>query len=299
MRVLVTGASGGLGADVLIALMARGVDVVAWSGRRLENRGRLRLTPVDFTDPMILNQKLDEANPEAVVHLAAISSAAEARNDPDLTRRVNVEATETIARWCASHERRLIFTSTDMVFDGGGSWFREQDEPRPISTYGRSKLEAENYVRKDPRGLVARVALLYGFSKSGRPAFFDRAIEDLRSGKPRAFFEDEFRTPLSLEDAATILARLTEIEISGTLHVAGRERVSRFELMRRASIALGFDASLVRANRREEVVTAEPRAADLSLDTTKLAAVWPDCPRRSIENVLSDRSFAPIIDSIQ
>ena len=299
MRVLLTGASGGLGAFVLETLLARGVEVVGWSGRKAETRFGVSLSPIDLGDQAALIERLDAANADAVLHLAAIASAEEARRNPTRARRINIHATEKIAQWCSRHDRKLIFTSTDMVFDGARAWNAEEDLAAPILEYARTKLKAEEHVRKCSRGLVARVALLYGFTKSGRPTFFDRAFNDLKQGKPRAFFEDEFRTPLSFEAAAGILADLIEIDASGTLHVGGRERLSRFDLMRRAAGALGLDAGLVQANRRDEVGSIEPRPADLSLDTTKLAKLLPEAPRRNIEESLSAGSFSRAEGSLQ
>ena len=152
--------------------------------------------------------------------------------------------------------------------------------------YGRTKLDAEGPVLAIPGGVVARVSLLFGPSRSGRPYFFDRAVEGLRAGEPQTFFEDEYRTPLHLSAAAAILIRLAESDLSGIVHVAGAERVSRFDLMRRAATALGLDAGLVRPNRRGDAALPEPRPADVSLDTTRLASAFPDMPRPTIEEAL-------------
>lgn len=102
----------------------------------------------------------------------------------------------------------------------------------------------------------------------------------------RFFSEDEFRTPLDYATAARILVRLVEIPAAGVLHIAGRERVSRYELMQRAARVLGLDANLVRANRRQDANLAEPRPADVSLDTSRLASLCPDLERPSIEEAL-------------
>ena len=187
MRILLTGASGGLGAYVLEKLIARGFEVVAWSGRSATMRAGVQLRTIDLEDKNALISRLDEANAEAILHLAAIASAKEVRRNQSRARRVNVDATETIAQWCSHHNRKLIFTSTDMVFDGSRAWNKEDDRAEPILEYGRTKREAEDHVRKCPRGLVARVALLFGFSKCDRSTFFDRAIDDLKLGKERVF----------------------------------------------------------------------------------------------------------------
>jgi len=123
-------------------------------------------------------------------------------------------------------------------------------------------------------------------SRIGRCSFFDRALADLAAGQPQIFFEDEFRTPLDYKTAALALIRLAETEVQGIVHLAGRERVSRFQLMERAARALGLDSGLVRANRREDATLNEPRPADVSLNTELLDALLPDLDRPPIEEAL-------------
>jgi dTDP-4-dehydrorhamnose reductase len=285
MRILVTGASGQLGAYLLDALDRSGHSVIAWGRPGSARRGAVELVPVDLeTDD--IGGGLDQADPDVVIHLAAISSAEGVRLDPGRGRRVNVEATRQIADWCTQKKRGVVFTSTDLVFDGTRSWSREEDRAEPVLAYGRTKRAAEPFVLAAPRGLVARVSLLYGFSRSGRDAYFDRTIAAMRRGEPQTLFEDEFRTPLDLATAARALVGLAEVGATGIVHLAGRERMSRYDLIRRAAIALGIDPALVRANRRVDATFPEPRPADVSLDTTRLASLLPGLDRPSIERAI-------------
>jgi dTDP-4-dehydrorhamnose reductase len=283
MRVVLTGASGQLGGYLLERLVESGHEVSAWSGNEAGRRGGVTLLPVDLAELEAVERCLTLADPEAVIHAAAMSSAEAVRRDPARGKAVNTEATARIAAWCARHDRRLVYTSTDMVFDGSRGWYGEDDPAEPVVAYGRTKRDAEPAVLAVPRGLVARVSLLYGPSRSGRESYFDRTITGLRAGQPQTFFEDEFRTALDLATAALVLVRLAESDLAGLIHVAGRERVSRFDLVRRVAIALGIDPSLVRSNRQSEVSFPEPRPADVSLDTSRLAALFPEIRRPTIE----------------
>ncbi|WP_435015523.1 SDR family oxidoreductase [Tundrisphaera sp. TA3] len=286
MRVLVTGASGQLGAYVIGPLRAEGHEVVGWSGSESARRDGLDLAPIDLRDPASIVRSLDEAAPDVVLHLAALSAAEAVRRDPETARAVNVEATRRIALWCADRGRRVVFTSTDLVFDGSRAWNREDDPTGPVLAYGCTKAEAEAAILGTSHGLVARVSLLYGPSRCGRPYFFDRAISALRAGTPQSFFADEHRTPLDLGTAGAILARLAGSAATGVIHVAGAERVSRFDLMRRAASALSIDPELVRPGLRADAPAAEPRPADVSLDTSRLSALFPDLARPTIEEAL-------------
>lgn len=294
MRILATGAGGSLGAYIVEALVEEGTDFVGWARTPGEVRAGVALEAVDL-DRDGLDDRLDGAGPDIVLHLAAMSAAEAVRLDPDRGHRVNVEATRRIADWCERRGRRIVFTSTDLVFDGSKAWNREDDPAEPVLAYGRTKRQAEPFVLDAPRGLVARVSLLYGFSRNGRDAYFDRTVSALRRGESQTLFEDEYRTPLDLATAARILIALARSDASGIVHVAGRERMSRFDLIRRAAVALGLDPGLVRANRRADVPLPEPRPADASLDTSRLAAVLTGIERPAVEEVL--RPFATGIET--
>ncbi len=276
MKILVTGASGQLGAYLLDALAESRHRAIAWSGSEAVRRGNVDLVPVDLADPAATRKALDAADPGLVIHAAAVSAAEAVRRDEPRARAINVEATRRVAAWCAANGRRLVFTSTDLVFDGSRAWNREVDPAAPILAYGRTKREAEPAVLAAPGGVVARLPLLHGPSRCGRPTFYTRAIEALALGQPQAFFEDEYRTPLDLATAAALLLKLAESDQVGLFHVAGPERLSRFALMRRAATALGLDPTLVRPNRRADAPLPEPRPADVSLDTTKFRDAFPE-----------------------
>ena len=286
MRIVLTGASGQLGAYLIDTLSSGGHEVWAWSGSTTGGPAGLMWEIVDLTDGFATARALARADPEVIVHAAAVSSAEAVRRDPARGRAVNVEGTERLADWCRLHDRRLVYTSTDLVFDGSRPWNREDDPAEPVLAYGRTKSEAEGSVLAVPRGLVARVSLMYGPSRSGRPAYFDRTIAALRQGQPQTLFEDEYRTPIDFTTAARALAWLAGSAVSGVIHVAGRERVSRYDLIRRAAPAMGIDPGLVRANRQSDVALSEPRPADVSLDTSRLADLLPGLNRPTIEEAV-------------
>jgi dTDP-4-dehydrorhamnose reductase len=275
-----------LGSHLTKELARHGHQVGAWSARSDGFRDGARLRKVDLADPLAARAALEEAGPEVIIHAAAVSSAAAVLRQRDYAWDVNVRGTELLAAWARENGRRILFTSTDLVFDGAKSWYREDDATAPTLEYGRTKVAAEAPVVANENGLVVRLSLLYGTTINDQLAYFDQAMADLRAGTPRSFFEDEFRTPLDYVTAASILVRLAESDATGILHAAGGERVSRFELMRRAAAALGADSELVRANRRADAPAPEPRPADVSLDTSRLRSLFPHLVLPTIEDAL-------------
>jgi dTDP-4-dehydrorhamnose reductase len=287
MRIVVTGASGQLGSYVIDRLKGGSHEIDAWSGGTTEARRGIELRPVELTDRVAVLRALADADPDAVIHAAAISSTLAAHRDPARSEAVNVDTTQLLASWATEHDRRLVYTSTDLVFDGQKSWYKEDDPAHPLLVYGQTKYAAERFVVAAPRGLVARLSLLYGPSRSRRQGFFDHALASLRAGIPQAFFTDEYRTPVDYSTAANLLIRLTESETTGTIHLGGPERLSRFELMSRAATALDIDPVLVLPNRRADVASPEPRPADVSLDSSRLHRDFNDLACSRVENALA------------
>jgi dTDP-4-dehydrorhamnose reductase len=284
--VVLTGAAGNLGAYLAPHLADRGHEVVGWSRTAASGpRDSLVIESVELAEPRAVRIALDRTRPDAVLHAGAMATASEVLQNPERAWAVNVEATRAIASWCRDHDRRLLFTSTDMVFDGSRPFNREDDPAEPVLAYGRTKRAAEPWVTQIPRGLVARLSLLYGPSRCGRPAFFDREIDALARGDDRAFFVDEFRTPMYLADAAEALTLLLESDATGLVHVAGAERMSRHDLMRRAAEALALEGSVL-PSRSADLSSNEPRPADVSLATDRLIAILPGLKRRTIEEAL-------------
>lgn len=287
MRVVVTGASGALGAFVLEELVRRSILTHALSGTTSGIRSGIRLTPVDLSDMEQASIALNATKPDVIIHLAAVSSAVECFRERERAYAANVVATDNLAHWCDSTGARLVFASTDLVFSGDSAPYREDDEPDPRLVYGLWKRQSELRVLKLGNALVARFPLMYGRSRGGRPGFFDAALADLSAGKARTFFDDERRTPLDYLTAARALIDLVELGTTGIVHVAGTERVSRFELMTRAAMASGLDSRLISANQRADAPGPEPRPADVSLDTSRLASLLPALIRPTIEEAIA------------
>jgi dTDP-4-dehydrorhamnose reductase len=293
MRVLLTGASGQLGAYLLRELLTAGEEVTAWSGSRRGELFGAPLGPVDVADDEAVAAAFHRARPDAVLHAAAVASIAECHRDPERARRVNVGGTATLAKLAAAGGARLVLVSTDLVFDGEHAPYREADPPAPLSAYGRSKADAEAAALAAPRAAVARVSLLFGRSLAGRPSFFDQQAEALRAGRPVTLFADEWRTPLHLASAARALAALARSDFAGVLHVGGPERLSRLEMGQCLAHFLGVGPGVIVAARRADAAAAGPRPRDVSLDSSRWRGLFPALPWPGWEEALRGEDGGP------
>jgi dTDP-4-dehydrorhamnose reductase len=278
MRLLITGASGQLGAYLLHELRSKDVDVVAWSGSRSEPLFDVAMRPVNLAEPEQIAKAFRETRPECVIHAGAITTVDGCFRSPDEARRVNTEATAQLADLAAALGARLVFVSTDLVFDGEKGGYREEDAAAPLSVYGRSKLAGEQAVLSHGRSVVARVSLLFGPALIARPSFFDMQVKALQTGSAVTLFSDEWRTPLSLVAAAQNVLALAFSDFTGLLHLGGPERLSRVEMGQQIASFLGADASVIAPTQRACAAPAEPRPRDVSLDSTRWRQLFPHQP---------------------
>jgi dTDP-4-dehydrorhamnose reductase len=292
-RLLITGASGQLGAYLLRELGREGRDAVAWSGSSRGERFGYDLRPVGLADDAALKSAFAEAKPDVVIHAGAIASIAACHAEPERARRVNVHGTEMLTDLAGRAGARLVFVSTDLVFDGERGGYREGDAPAPLSIYGRTKADAEAAVLAQPHGVVARVSLMFGPSLSGRASFFDQQVAALRAGKPVTLFEDEWRTPLSLSTAAAALVALADSDFTGLLHVGGPDRLSRVEMGRHLAAHLGADPAVIVVSTRAASPAPEPRPRDASLDSSRWRSLFPTMPWPAFGEALSSRFITP------
>ncbi|MBL8878012.1 MAG: SDR family oxidoreductase [Phycisphaerales bacterium] len=284
-RWLITGASGLLGAHVLRALRRARPDahIHTWTGRAAAPIAPGVLAAVvDLITPDSIVASVRTIRPNYVIHTAAMTAVSDAFARPDHAMRVNRDATAVLAEVTDACGGRLLYTSTDMVFDGDAAPYSESSSPRPVSQYGRSKLAGEQAALSIRDSLVVRIPLLYGLPVSPRASTFAAQIAALQRGEALRLFVDEFRTPIWVEDAARALVALALADVTGLIHTAGPERLSRFELIQQAAHALRVDAPRLEAVSRLSIIAAEPRPADLSLDGRRFVRGFPECAPRPL-----------------
>jgi dTDP-4-dehydrorhamnose reductase len=215
-----------------------------------------------------------------------MSGVGDCFRNPTQARQTNTTATQLLAELAERHRSRMIHVSTDLVFNGEKGWYRETDCPAPLSVYGHTKASAERIVLGHDGHLVLRISLLFGPSINGRTSFFDQQIDALLNNKPCTLFEDEWRTPLSLCAAARGLLAAAESDMTGILHLAGPERMSRFDMGQRlARLLHKSEATLVAAS-REDFAAAEPRPRDTSLACDRWHQCMPNAELVNFEDAL-------------
>jgi len=268
-HVLVTGASGVLGWRLVQYFRSRGWRV---EGTFLKNQPSLenvRFLPLNLAEASQVRSLAEAARYDLVVHAAALTQPDECQKNPDACRRVNVEATQALAEHLPERVE-LIFISTDLVFDGTGSLYREEDEPDPVNRYGESKLQAERIVLSRSGSRVVRMAKIYAAGSPFHPCFVTWMKGRFERGEKVPLFHDQYRSPLYVGDMGRIVEGLFESESPHQLfHAGGPERLSRFELGELFAGALGYSGDQIdRISVHSLGLT--PRGLDCSLDSSRL-----------------------------
>tara|TARA_R110002094_G_scaffold10009_4_gene19720 strand:- start:395 stop:1318 length:924 start_codon:yes stop_codon:yes gene_type:complete len=266
LRILVTGSEGFLGRYVVEAARAAGHTPLTTSRRGGDAQ-------VDLLAPGMVAAVIEGLQPDVVVHLAAMSRYGACQAEPALAAQVNTVLPE---EWAKRFGARLLFSSTDLVFDGHSAPYDEGDSPSPLSVYGASKAQGEECVR-DHGGRVVRLPLLFGTDSEGRGATASLR-QAIAAGTRSPLFTNEYRTPLHAADAArALVAFVVDPDGPNMFHLPGPERVSRWQLAQRFCAAQGLATDTLDAVECQDPL----RPRDVSL-----LSAWR--AERSLDDMLLD-----------
>jgi dTDP-4-dehydrorhamnose reductase len=275
MNVLLTGASGFLGRRISKALEGRAEVTGSYHTRPVRQGSEV---PLDVRDKEAVFSLWRRRRFDVCIHASACCSLEACERSPQKAWALNVEGSQNIAEACRRFETRLIYISTDHVFDGEPDpAFGEEDEPRPIQQYGLTKREGEKRALAVPEALSVRFPLLYGNSGPDEKATFVSAVIDLlMRGEAVRADANQVRYPVLVDDAAQLIGQLALQKVAGILHFSGAEGVTKFNWAMKIAEALGGVPSRIVAE-PEVSIAARPRNNRLAC--TRLAALGLPFPR--------------------
>ena len=262
MRVLVIGGSGFIGRYLVRRLGGNpGCEVsVTYLSRPPASDGnswrRLEIPNAETLEGVFL-----DCRPEVVVHLAAMADVSAAERDPQRAWAVNVDGTAEIVQLCRRYAARLVFVSTEYVFDGQRGPYSEDATPSPTTQYGRTKWEAEREVGAlGDQGCVVRTSIVYGWPLQGHRNFVPMLVKRLRSGQAYHAPTSVMRSPVYVEHLIKGIARLVNGNYPGVHHIAGRDWVSMYDFAMAVAKTFDLDQELVKP---DTDLSREIGAADL------------------------------------
>ena len=242
MKLLITGANGQLGHELVRATIAAGHEVVATSHETL-----------DITKKSDVDAAITAARPDVVIHAAAWTAVDACESDPEKALLVNGTATKYIADAAHSIGAHVVYISTDYVFDGSKATpYEEGDATNPQSVYGSSKLAGE--LALGATDAIVRIAWVCGFYGANMV----KTILRLAEQPQLKFVDDQIGNPTFADDAAEMIVRLAIEKRPGTWHVTNQGDVSWYEFAREVLMAAGFDAGKVAPIKTHELQPPRP-----------------------------------------
>jgi dTDP-4-dehydrorhamnose reductase len=234
-QLLVTGAAGFLGRAVAARAAVVGWDVLGTHHRRVPEG--VRSVPLDIRDARAVGVVLTAAAPDAVLHTAY-------RQRGDAAYATNADGAGYVAAAARAAGARMVHVSSDAIFGGAGDRaLREEDAADPVTPYGATKAAAEPLVMAaHPGALMVRTSLIYGGPGHAASPHEELALAAARGEQDVAFFDDEVRSPIQVDDLAAALVELAALAVPiGPLHVGGADAVSRLTFARLIAAARGED----------------------------------------------------------
>ncbi len=271
-KLLITGAGGMLGANLVLDARAAGHQVIAVDYQHPVRQAGVASVTVDLSRPGAAHEVLAAQRPDWVIHCAAATSVDGCETDARMAFRLNRDMAGQVAMAARAVGARLAHISTDAVFDGERGGYTEEDAPRPINVYGQSKLEGEWVVLAEhPEALVARTCI-YGWNAQAKQSLAEWFLTRLEAGQACPGFTDAWFTPILVNDLGDRLLELLKSDARGVYHVAGAECISKCEFGRRLATAFGFAPGRVEESVLGAAILEARRGRNLCLRSDRARA---------------------------
>lgn len=265
MRALVIGASGQVGAALLHALRSRGHEARGTYAQHAAPG----LDHLDLADQAAIERAVVQARPDWVFCPAGLSFVDYCEDHPDEAMAANRDGPAAAARAAERAGAGFVYYSTDYIFDGKGGPFGEEDAPRPLCVYGRSKHEGEQAVRAAcRRAVVIRPSVVYGPERQGKN-FVYQMLRAARAGEGFRLAVDQRASPSYNPDVAAASVELAEGNLIGLWHVAGPEVLDRYDFALRICREFALDTSRLTAVTTAALAQKAPRPLDGGLKVAK------------------------------
>ena len=279
MRVLVTGVKGQLGYDIVKECEKRGIEAIG-----------VDVAEMDITDGNKVKEVITSAKVDAVIHCAAYTAVDAAEDNVELCRKVNGEGTENIAKVCKELDIKMVYISTDYVFNGEGEQFWQPDEERqPLNVYGQTKYEGELAVEKYlEKYFIVRIAWVFGINGNN----FIKTM--LRLGNERgavSVVNDQIGSPTYTYDLARLLVDMVQTEKYGRYHATNEGLCSWYEFACEIFKQAGMDVAVTPVDSSAFPVKAKrPKNSRMSKDKLvemgfSLLPTWQDALGRDLKEL--------------
>ena len=245
------------------------------------------LIKLDITNHSDTSYTIQRINPSIIIHTAALSSPDTYEKNSSMATTINIEGTYNVVGAAKKYGNRVVYVSTDMVFDGEKGNYSEYDTPQPVNLYGKSKLHGENIcLQASVDSVIVRITLQYGWGNHVSVSFSDWIIGKLREGKQANLFTDQYRTPTYIFDTIKGLEIAALHAKSNTLyHLAAPEKADRYSFDLVLAYIFNLPKELFKKSLMSDVKSPDPRPREISLNGQKFLNHFKFQPRSIYEGL--------------
>ena len=280
MKVLVTGVKGQLGYDVVNELEKRGLEAVG-----------VDIDEMDITDAVSVDKVIKETSPDAVIHCAAYTAVDAAEDNVELCRKVNADGTANIAKVCKELDIKMMYISTDYVFDGQGERPWEPDDERhPLNVYGQTKYEGEVAVTDAlDKYFIVRIAWVFGVNGKN---FIKAILNKAKMVDTLTVVNDQFGSPTYTFDLAKLLVDMIQSDKYGFYHATNEGICTWYEFACEIIRQAGLNTKVLPVSADQYPAKAK-RPTNSRMSKEKLTEngfeklpAWQDALKRYLEIIL-------------
>ena len=272
MKVGVTGASGMLGTS-LVTHLSEKHKVFATSRSKGVEGDNIEWDCFDLTDIVLLNEWLEKSKLDIVIHCAAIVNVDACEENVELATELHVETTKAMADYLGSSDGRLIYISTDSVFDGEKQGaYSESDLENPLNVYAKTKLMGEKPVQLMTNGLVLRTNII-GWAQRNSVSFAEWMLKELTDNVPLNLFYDVNFSPLNVYDLSIIIEKIIKNPIFGLYHCASNDSISKYDFGKKMAEIFQLSDSNVNRASIDDMKFKANRPKNMALNIKKISAV--------------------------
>lgn len=267
--IFITGIAGMLGSN-LAYLLKESYHISGVDLNKVQIRG-VNSHLISAFDLEKIKELLVQHKVDVMIHCAALVNVDECEDNPEYAHKVNYELTKNLAELCRELKVKMIFISTDAVFDGNKKGlYKETDPPGPISVYASTKLLAEQYVQQFSENIVVRTNI-YGFNYREKNSFGEWIISSLNNNDNLSMFYDIHFSPILVNELASILARCIDRNLCGLYHICSTGSISKYEIAVAIMEEFKLSGAIYQASMEDHEFRA-PRTKNMGLSNEKIAA---------------------------
>lgn len=265
-KLLITGTSGMLGSNIAAEIGSR--YEIFGTYKSYPNPNLKNQTNIDLTDTSKVKSMIDSVMPDIIIHCAALTNVETCEKNHELATATNVTATENLIS-ALGPKKKVIYISTDSIFDGNRGNYSETDKPHPLNNYAKSKLEGEKCVEHFSDNYIIVRTNMFGWNYVKGQSFAEWIFNSLEKKNTIRMFTDVMFSPINASMLTLLIEKLFNLELAGILNIGSRDTISKYDFGIQLAELFDLDKSLIAPISVDDFEFKAKRPKNTSLNVSK------------------------------